>query len=63
MNRDRWTLQDYVVYLVASQKTKTPEFEALINIYGREKLLALWAEYRHKIKPDHNKVDDKNSAE
>ena len=43
-----WSLQDYVVYLVASRQTEGSAFQSLLKFYGREKLVKIWKEHKEK---------------
>lgn len=42
------TLGQTVYRMVKDGKTKTPEFEILIQVYGREKLMKLYQEEKEK---------------
>lgn len=39
------TLNDYVCSLFKEKKTDTPEFKALLRVYGREKLAKIWKDF------------------
>ncbi len=41
-----WTLEDYVMELFRSKATHSREFKAMLEIYGREKLEAIWKKFK-----------------
>jgi hypothetical protein len=54
-----WTLDDYIVNLIASKQTQSAEFQTMLRIFGREKLEKIWKEHREKVRrpidPDEKK--------
>jgi hypothetical protein len=43
-----WELSDYVSSLFEQNKTDTPEFQAMLRLYGREKLAKMWETWKGK---------------
>lgn len=43
-----WTLEDYVISLFKARKTDSHEFKAILAVYGREKLAAIWEKYKNE---------------
>jgi hypothetical protein len=43
-----WTLEEYITYLFASNKTNSPEFKRLMQVFGREKMAEIWEKFRAK---------------
>ncbi len=41
-----WTLDDYVVSLFKSRLTEGVEFQALLRVYGRERMTQIWDDYK-----------------
>lgn len=50
--RGACTLIDRVVYLNGRNETDSPEYQALLRFFGKEKLDRIWEEHRPKPKPD-----------
>lgn len=42
------TLDEYVFSLFDARKTDSSEFKAILNVYGREKMLKIWERYKAK---------------
>lgn len=40
------TLRDYLTYLFKNNLTNSPEFKALLNLYGRPYIIKLWRDYK-----------------
>lgn len=43
-----WSFEDYIMYLVNTGRTQSPEFQAMLRIYGRDKLEAIYRRNRGK---------------
>jgi hypothetical protein len=50
-----WSLRDYIISLYQQEKTQTPEFQAMLKIYGREKFEKWWFEFQAEIRKRHEK--------
>jgi hypothetical protein len=48
------TLDQYVVSLILKKQTQGREFKALLEIYGRDKLLAIWEAFKKKKQGEKN---------
>ena len=46
------TLRERVIYLIENKLTEGCEFQSLLSIYGRPKLLAIWEKYRDEKKTE-----------
>jgi len=44
--KSAWTLEDYVISLIKKGETDSAEFKALKEIYGRERMVAIWKKYK-----------------
>jgi hypothetical protein len=40
------SLEQYIISLFEADKTKSPEFERLLAVYGRPKLVGIWQKYQ-----------------
>lgn len=47
--KDSWTLNDYILHMIKTKQTDSLEFQAMLRVYGREKLEKIWKEGRAKI--------------
>lgn len=47
-----WTLRDFVIDLFKQNKIDSDEFRLLIRVYGRDKLITIWKDYKTQNKED-----------
>lgn len=45
-----WTLEQYIISLFERGMTNSNEFKAMLYIYGREKLAAIWKKHCQNLK-------------
>jgi len=43
-----WKLEDYIISLFEKKQTESVEFNAMLRIYGRDRLVKIWEEYKAK---------------
>lgn len=48
------TLEQVVIRFFERKETSTIEFQALLNLYGREKLERIWRNYKEGVKKNEN---------
>jgi hypothetical protein len=40
------TLEEWVIRMIEQKKTKEPEFQNALRVFGREKLKAIWEKHK-----------------
>lgn len=43
------TLEEYVISLFEARRTGSSEFKAMIDYYGREKMVSIWEKYQESL--------------
>lgn len=51
-------LKDYVFYLFRTNQIQSKEFQALLKVYGRERLKEMWKEFCERKIPMRDPGDD-----
>ena len=57
--KECWSFEDYIMHLVNTKQTKSPEFQTMMRIMGREKLEAIYR--RNRAKPPEKARDSSDS--
>lgn len=62
-----WTLDDYIISLFKNKATESVEFKAMLRIYGRDRLVKVWEEYKatggkhhehHTTRPQKDEIEN-----